>query len=612
MTPIVGLPSGVQPATAVTPVMTTAELTRLAAALRNRAAGALLNGLVVGQDRTGATLLRLDNGNVVGLRLPGAVAVGTTVTIELQTNAGQTQAVLLSAKPPAELPAGAPRTPAAPQQPFQVRIDLPATGSAPLAGEPAAGAQAKFTPVATSTAPALPPSSTVASSPPLVATVIARLTEAEQAHGIAQSPEAAQLVPGTQIKLRVVQLPARPAMAPLPASGPATPATAALPLEMDALTPREPLAPISRPGMAPSTVAAAPAQGVPVPPAPGAAPRAPAPSAGTAVPGSSAPIVTATPSAITAQVSSAGEELPLDLPLAAAHAPGPLQVPAVIIGRTPAAQTVIDTSLGRLALALPPGIGAVKIGDRLMFALAAELPHPAPTVAAPAQPGPYAAVPARPQDLPALHAIFVHLTRSAPAEQREPFVRNLPQPGSRLAAQLLSFFAAAAQHSAEQIVGDRTAANLAAAGRSDLLEALGQELQDVARTAPRAGEWQMYPVPLLHPDGLATLRFYGRRRKEAAARSGRDERRFIVECDLSALGTIQVDGLMQKPEGTMPHLDLVVRSHADLPAEMRRDLQSLFLTACEDCRLTGKIAFQASAKFALADTAPHASAAIVV
>src|SRR5262245_16353747 len=146
MNTIPGLPSGVLPTAPVTPVMSTADLTRLAAALRNQAAGALLNGLIVGHDRAGATLLRLENGNVVGLRLPSTVPNGTAVTIELQTNAGQTQAVLLSTRPPADAATAAQRQPAAPQPQFRLEIPL---GGPRAADEPPAHA-ARQPPVAQS------------------------------------------------------------------------------------------------------------------------------------------------------------------------------------------------------------------------------------------------------------------------------------------------------------------------------------------------------------------------------------------------------------------------------------------------------------------------------
>ena len=107
----------------------------------------------------------------------------------------------------------------------------------------------------------------------------------------------------------------------------------------------------------------------------------------------------------------------------------------------------------------------------------------------------------------------------------------------------------------------------------------------------------MIPVPVWHPDGLAMLRVYSRTRKDDKNKGRRPERRFVIECDLSALGTVQIDGLMQAPEGSAPHLDLVVRSHAELPADMRSDLQALYLAACEESRISGKLAFFAAPQF---------------
>lgn len=569
MSTILGSPPGIAATPNAAAATTTADLSRLVAEMRNFTAGTLLKGLVVAHDRSGMTFLRLDGGQTVAVHLPNQLPPGTAVTVEMQTHSGQTRAVVLSSKPPAPA-TGAPDEPQFPL----ARPPGGSTGSAAGAAEPRPSAAQRIPVGAEPPANPIARATSVAASPPLIATVVARLGGSEQSAQIAQLPQAAFLVPGTPLKLRLVQIPVRPASVAATSSPPAPPTDAAGE---------------EAPGAVPDLPEAGAPEGVPGRPMrPALLQPAVSPRASDATPRPSTPFRRADTLVIlpdaTAAQAPPGQRPPVQKP--------PEPVPAIVMGTTPAGQTMIDTPVGRLALTLPAGIGTLESGDRLIFALESELPQPAQSSLA-------AAAPAldRWRDLPAFHAVQVHLNRATSPEQRAALPDTLPRPGPKLGIQLAAFLAAATRGDGTAALGKETAEAVANTGGQPLLDALDRELTDIATRVERGGDWQMWPIPFLHQDGLATLRVYGRQRKGADPQKPDSERRFVVECDLSMLGVVQVDGLMRRAPGAQPHLDIVVRTHVELPAELRRDLQALFADACEDTRVTGHIGFQAAPVF---------------
>jgi hypothetical protein len=103
-------------------------------------------------------------------------------------------------------------------------------------------------------------------------------------------------------------------------------------------------------------------------------------------------------------------------------------------------------------------------------------------------------------------------------------------------------------------------------------------------------------VPLLDGQQLRQIRFFERRRKQDEAKRKKEEpARFVVECETSEHGAIQLDGLMHEQR-----LDLIVRSHAALPSDMQRDILVLFGETCTGLNLNGQLFFQAVPAFPVA------------
>jgi hypothetical protein len=142
-------------------------------------------------------------------------------------------------------------------------------------------------------------------------------------------------------------------------------------------------------------------------------------------------------------------------------------------------------------------------------------------------------------------------------------------------------------------LGDTVARALNNAMGQKVLEQIDRDLREMQQARHGAeGDWRMTLVPLLDGRDLRQIRFFERRRKQEAQRKKDDSARFVVECEHSEHGAIQLDGLMHERR-----LDLIVRSHEKLPADMEQDILVLFGETCTGLNLTGQLFFQAVPTF---------------
>jgi hypothetical protein len=102
-------------------------------------------------------------------------------------------------------------------------------------------------------------------------------------------------------------------------------------------------------------------------------------------------------------------------------------------------------------------------------------------------------------------------------------------------------------------------------------------------------EWRMTVIPMLDGRDFRQIRFFERKRKrEEAERRKDDSSRFVVECEHSEFGPVQIDGLMHERR-----MDVIVRTHDALPTDMERDILVLFGESCTGLNLAGQLFFQA-------------------
>ncbi len=82
---------------------------------------------------------------------------------------------------------------------------------------------------------------------------------------------------------------------------------------------------------------------------------------------------------------------------------------------------------------------------------------------------------------------------------------------------------------------------------------------------------------------------------EAEKKAGGAGARFLIELDLSRLGSMQLDGMFRRETKTF---DVMIRTKSALPDHMRQDLAGIFATSNAAMGLKGALAFQVVKKSA--------------
>lgn len=598
MTRVGGPPPGVVPPSLPQGAPITAVLSDLPAALRNLTLGAFLTGTVLERNGSGITMLQTGAG-VFGIKTTVPLPLGSTVTLQVQSAGAQMQAIVLSvmpqgasAKAPMPLPAQ-PGTPLAPPPPAASPLTPNALPAPAIVDRPVIASTAITATVigpAGGPAPALPPTPAPPSAPLAPASASVPNAGTGDAPAGSTAANAARFAPDTPIanaaqtavyqrQMSIVPGASPPAIASAPAqstpaSVPQLPAASA-PQDgaaaAPAPAPAKPLAPLpsgtqvqirllpGEPGTAPQTL--------PTPPAtPGGSP--PVPAAPVARPALSGPL-----------------SLPNAAPSAAQASTAHQAVAATIVARTPAGQTILDTPVGRILAVLPRTAESAAAGTRIhLELLTAErgTGAPRPTIAAS---GPSAIA----REWPGLRDALKLVQDSAAPEARAALDRALPKPGPQLARQMLAFVDAATQGGVRTWLGEGIARIIERLGGGEFVSRLDHDLHDMLATQRSDGDWRMTIIPMLDGRDLRQIRFFERRRKRDEKEQRReDSARFVVECDHSELGALQLDGLMHEKR-----LDVILRSHDPLPQEMERDILALFGNACTDLGLNGQLFFQA-------------------
>ncbi|MBL0930862.1 MAG: hypothetical protein IBJ15_12170 [Alphaproteobacteria bacterium] len=311
-------------------------------------------------------------------------------------------------------------------------------------------------------------------------------------------------------------------------------------------------------------------------------------------PSPSAPQAAATP-AQTVQVGQSVQVRVLPEGAAAQTTQAAPQAPASNFGQTLTARvvahtaggpTMLETSLGRLALQWPQCVPKPAEGARL--AVEVTLPQLAKNIVAGDVPLKSGAALSR--DWPALKDAIKVLSDTDPGLAKRVLDDGLPRPGPKLATQVLSFLSGE-RTDARALLGEQVTTALERAGRGDVLQRLDGDLKEMQRQANAPGDWRAAYVPVWDGQNLSQMRLFSRRETKKDAQ-GRKTERFIVELDYSQFGEVQVDGLMRKPT-----LDLILRTHTAIPPDMRDEIEVVFLEGCSLAGLAGKIYFQSMAKF---------------
>lgn len=613
--PVVPVSSG--PA-AAQPSVPTATVTNPPPDLGQAANGTILRGSVVGRSQGGELLVRTEQG-VLSLRTPQNLQPGTTVRLEIQTAGNAVNVAILSAVRAAGT--GAPAGPPA------ATLPPPAPGAA--LGGAAQGAAAG--------------GAALASGEPATVTTAPGL------------PGAGPLAPGAVVRAQVV-----PSSGAAPATPPGAPSGS--PSASASGTPSAPTVPTS--GTPPTLPA--PASGTTPTPLPvGAPPSAPSPAPAGAVPqaqGAGAPATAGAPAGQGATASTGASPAPASVPTAAAGGavagapaaaapagvaglpsglttlrivdivppPGMTGAPSTAAGATAAAATGGPVVTGTVIGATPGGQPLLQLPGGLAVLAADDLPVGTRVSVEPAPAGGAAPAPRAPLPLPALAAQWGTLGEALAAlHQVNPAaVQTLvggATGGGQLTAGLMLFMSVLGQGDFKAWLGERPLAALQRSGGRDLVDRLGEEFHQLSRAAngeASRGEWRGYFIPIYDGSALSQLRLFvhphGGEPEADGSRSGPEGARFILDVDLTRLGQVQLDGLVEtRPDEhgrPRKQLDLIVRTPRALPAEMRRDIHDIFERTTGAGGLAGSIAFRAQPKMPplpVAEVAGHVPSTLV-
>ena len=193
--------------------------------------------------------------------------------------------------------------------------------------------------------------------------------------------------------------------------------------------------------------------------------------------------------------------------------------------------------------------------------------------------------------------VAVVATTDADAAQR--FVNNsTPAMNNRLASSMLFFFVAVQGGVPRTWLGDAATKALERAGRRDLVDRLGDDFSNMRELSEERGpgDWRTFLFPFFDGDELQQLRMFTRHGDEDEDEEEEGGRRrnvrFVVDVNLTQLGELQLDGLVQDRR-----FDLIVRSKSDLTPQMREDIGGIFAEGVEATGFEGNVVFEKAANF---------------
>ena len=260
-----------------------------------------------------------------------------------------------------------------------------------------------------------------------------------------------------------------------------------------------------------------------------------------------------------------------------------------VAGSTPQGQPILATKQGMLALNVPASLPPGARVTAALTDLAQATQAAAPTLSG--SPGPLDE-----RDWPAMRQLMATLAASDPALAKS-MLATMPQPNRKLTAALGFFLAAMRGGDARGWLGDEASSTLDKAGRRDLLERLDKDFEGLRRDAaePLPGDWRSYTIPLMDSTGPKPIKLHVHPLKEDEESDGRPRgkpgSRFLIDLDLSRFGPMQLDGLV-RPN----HFDLILRSHAALPPELRVELIQVFADSVRAVGYSGGLSFQSGAR----------------
>lgn len=274
--------------------------------------------------------------------------------------------------------------------------------------------------------------------------------------------------------------------------------------------------------------------------------------------------------------------------------PGQAQAPVLmngaIVSHSPGGTSLVQTPAGLLSL---PSSTTMPVGSSLQLEV---LGPPKPPVAAIST--------AQPQGLGANGWPNLEGTVNALAQMdqqaAEQLIRTIPQANPRLAAAMSLFAGAVRSGDFKLLASDGVTRGLDRAGRRDLADRLKKDFLDLTEDSERPrgdGDWQVITLPFAHGAQIDPIRLFVPRvsGEDKSKQGGKgQEQRFILEVQMSRLGRIQFDGLIQKDNA---RFDLIIRSGQSLGPDICRDIAGIFAECAQMTGVKGTVGFQSGRSF---------------
>ena len=274
-------------------------------------------------------------------------------------------------------------------------------------------------------------------------------------------------------------------------------------------------------------------------------------------------------------------------------------ITGVVTGATPDGGLLVNTANGMLALDTR---AALLPGTQISFTA---LPEPAatglPQAGASAEIAtmaltsqPISAVSEFAVGWPALREAIVLLQAAEPPIAQQVLNNVVPGANSQMTAGMLLFMSALRGGDVRSWLGSEAERVLERLGRRDLLARLAGDFQQMSRVAdmPVVGDWRALMFPFFDGHDLQQIWAFYRELKREQEDNERNALRFVVELELSALGDLQLDGLVNERR-----FDLIVRSRTDLTDTVRQDIVKIFEESLGATGMTGTLTFSSGQAF---------------
>lgn len=279
------------------------------------------------------------------------------------------------------------------------------------------------------------------------------------------------------------------------------------------------------------------------------------------------------------------------------------QMAAVVIGKEQSGSLMVHTRLGLFSLPAMPGESPPP-GTVITWQVRQILPATIPSVEG-AGSAPLLAQAAQfTRDGSALQELISLLQNMQVPMAAQAMQRIVPHAGANFTSSLFLFISVIRKGDVQSWLGKEVVEQLENLGKQDLLQRLTSDIgtlrqlfgdtpaaQQAAPQAAQNTNWQPVFFPVMVGRDLHEAQLYMKQNSEKEKKGGGSGTRFVVELDLSALGPMQMDGLVKLRENRT-YFDLVIRTLRALPDAVHSDIYQIFDTAQKVTGMAGSLTFR--------------------